>query len=349
MSASKQQSDNSSSPPRCGRPPFSTLNPPPLCTLLPRPLNESNSCQEYVPLPPRQRVSRPIARNKRNRVPPIDAQQILIDDFNCRKHDTMTFPLKLSDSTTRAVVKQFQLHFAEVASDLEHVCTSCGLFIPVAEVTRLHCADLIFQKGISFNAFSEEGLDICGQNGNHFYFCQSCVNDIQKSKPPRFGYINGINTYTCHSYPESLKDLTLVEEAVITRAHPIISIIKLRPSGASVSASYSRIRGHAVVLSQQSGPLLNLLPSNDIQLHDIIRVVWLGKRPPNDNNLRYFGRIRKAKVLEALLWLKNNNALYKDIVINFDLTNTWDGSLCLPVFQAGYYNVMKIYRKEKVM
>ncbi len=230
-------------------------------------------------------MSRPIARNKHNRAPPVDARQIFIDDFNCRKHAAMTFPPKLSDSTTRAAVKQFQLHLAEVASDLEYVYISCGLFILVAEVTRLHRADLIFQKGISSNAFSEEGLDTCGQNGNHLYFCQSCVNDIQKSKPPQFGCINGVNTYTCHSYPESLKDLTLVEEAVIARAHPIISIIMLRPSGASVSASYSRIRGHAVVLPQQPGLFLNLLPSNDIQLHDIIRVVWLGKRPLNDNDL----------------------------------------------------------------
>lgn len=91
----------------------------------------------------------------------------------------------------------------------------------------MHHADLIFQKGICYNAFSEKGLDTCRQNSDHFYFCQSCVNDIQKSKPPQFGCINGINIYTCHSYPESLKELTLVEEAVIAWAHPIISIIKL--------------------------------------------------------------------------------------------------------------------------
>ncbi len=230
-------------------------------------------------------MSRPIARNKRNQAPPVDTRQILIDDVNCRKYAVMTFSPKLSDSTTRAVVKQFQLYFAEVASDLEHVCTSGGLFIPVAEVTQLYRVDLIFQKGISSNVFSEEGLDTCGQNGDHFYFCQSCVNDIQKSKPPQFGCINSINTYTCYSYLESLKDLILVKKAVIARAHPIISIIKLRPSVVSVSASYSRIRSYAVVLPQQPGPLLNLLPSNDIQLHDIIRVVSLRKWLPNDNNL----------------------------------------------------------------
>ncbi len=59
----------------------------------------------------------------------------------------MTFPPKLLDSITQAVVKQFQLHLAEVAFDLQHICTSCGLFILVAEVIQLHRTNLIFQKG----------------------------------------------------------------------------------------------------------------------------------------------------------------------------------------------------------
>lgn len=80
-----------------------------------------------------------------------------------------------------------------------------------------------------------------------------------------------------------------------------------------------------MVFPQQPGLLLNLLPSNNIQLHNIIRVVWLGKRPLNENDLQYFGCIRNAKVLEALLQLKDNNALYKDIVIHFNLTDTWEG------------------------
>lgn len=105
MSASKWQPDNSSSLPRCGRLPFSTLNPPPLCTLLPRPSNKSSACQKHVPLPPMQRVSRPTARNIHNRALSVDTRQILIDDFNYKQYTTMTFLPKLSDFTTRAVVK----------------------------------------------------------------------------------------------------------------------------------------------------------------------------------------------------------------------------------------------------
>lgn len=158
----------------------------------------------------------------------------------------------------------------------------------------MHCADFIFQRGIRSNTFLKEDLHTYGQNGDHFSFCQSCISDIRKSKPPRFGCRNGINKNTSHSYPDVLKDFTLVEKAVIARAHPIISIIKLRPSGISVSASYSRICGHAVVLPQQPGLLLNLLLSNNFQFNNIIMVVWLGKYPHNENDIRYFGQIRRV-------------------------------------------------------
>lgn len=99
----------------------------------------------------------------------------------------------------------------------------------------------MFRKALNSHALLKEGLDTRGQAGDDFCFCQSCVSDIRKIKPPRYGFVNGINTYTCYSYPTVLQDLTLVEEAVIAQAYPIIPIIKLRPSGASVSASYSRI------------------------------------------------------------------------------------------------------------
>lgn len=170
MSTLKQQSDNSSSSLRRGRPSSSIDNSLPLHTLLPRPSNISSSRQKYVFLLPTQRVFRSTAQNIRNQVPPVDAWQIFIDVFHCRKYTTLSFLPKLLDSKTWATIKQFQLHLAEVVSDLEYVCTSCSLFIPIAEVTQLHHADLIFEKGISFNAFFEKGLDTCGQNGDYLFW-----------------------------------------------------------------------------------------------------------------------------------------------------------------------------------
>lgn len=54
-----------------------------------------------------------------------------------------------------------------------------------------------------------------------------------------------------------------MEEFVIAQAHFIITIIKLRPSGTSILASYLRIQKHIVIFPQQPGLLLKLLLSSN--------------------------------------------------------------------------------------
>lgn len=62
----------------------------------------------------------------------------------------------------------------------------------IAEVTQLQRRDLILQKAIRSYVILEKCLNTYEQNGNHFYFCQSCINEIQKCKTLQFGYINSI-------------------------------------------------------------------------------------------------------------------------------------------------------------
>lgn len=66
--------------------------------------------------------------------------------------------------------------------------------------------------------------------------------------------------------------MTVVDEAVIAWAHPIILTMKLRPCGSSSSTLYHRIRDHTVVLPQNLGPLLTILPLSVVALHDVIRI-----------------------------------------------------------------------------
>lgn len=264
MLTSKQQSYDNSSLPRYGKPLSSIASLFPLYILLPRLVNVGNSYYEYNFLLPMRRMSKPIAQIIHNQVLIIDIRQVLIDDFNHRKNTALTFPSKLSDFTTHAAIKQFQYYFAEVISNMKYFCTSCGLFISIVEVTWLQRKDLIFQNGIQSNIFLKEGYDIYGQNGDYFYFCQSCIKEVQKSKIPQFRHINNINTYICHSYSQVFQDLILVEELVIAYAHLIIFMIKLRFSDASISSFYSRIRSYVIVLPQQPGPLFNLSLLNNI-------------------------------------------------------------------------------------
>ena len=167
-------------------------------------------------------------------------------------------------------------------------------------------------------------MDSCGQTDDNFNFCQKCFNSISSFKPAKFGAFNFINTTFCQLYPSALVDLTLVEEAVIAQAHPVISILKLRPAGVGPAVTYQRVCGHAVVLPQNSGPLLSILPSRSLILHDIVRIAWASKQTHTVADIQPFVKVRRERVLVALHWLRQNNPLYYNITINLDFLQEWE-------------------------
>lgn len=299
----KRQREYLTPPPsKRGRPSALTIATSSLRTLLQKPPLPGTSHFRYNPIS----SSRPISKSKSllihpNESPICNAKQILIDELNVQKAAVLFFPPKLTDLSTRNAIRRFQSHVDKVVADTKDVYSCCGLFIPAGTSHSVNRLDPILQQGLQLFAFIYSSLDCCGQDNTNLLFCKPCLCRTKELKPPKFGATNIVNVCTCQDYPGFLKDLTLVEEAVIACAHPVISIIKLRPSSTSLSASYHRICGHAVVLPQNPGPLLDLLPSNTLQLHDIIRVVWAGKRPHTLADIRSFGRIRKARVLSALL------------------------------------------------
>jgi len=103
--------------------------------------------------------------------------------------------------------------------------------------------------------------------------------------------------------PLELQELTQVEEMLIARAIPIMRVY-VKPGG---QRGYS---GHCINLPQQISELAEALPryTKDIPF---ILVTMNGK----DNNYRNVN-VRREKVHNALIWLVNNNPLYKDIRIS---------------------------------
>ena len=127
----------------------------------------------------------------------------------------------------------------------------------------------------------------------------------------------------CQDYPSALAELTLVEECVIARCHPLGVIVKLRPGGRRSSISHRALRGHFIVIPQDPGPLLQILPSPSLRLDSLIKVFWLGDRPPTDADLSPFLIIRRVKVLAALQYLVRNNHLYRELFINHSMIDNW--------------------------
>ena len=147
-------------------------------------------------------------------------------------------------------------------------------------------------------------LDNCGMVNGAYQVCQTCLIAFNGGRIPKFSALNAVTNVTmCQNYPAELEDLTLMEEYTIARCHPIGAILKLKPNGIRNQAAYNGIRGHIVTIPQDPGPL------------------------------KPFVEIRKAKVIQALLWLCEHNPLYKAVEINHELINQWSESFVPPVLQ----------------
>ena len=168
--------------------------------------------------------------------------------YETQQSSAAVFPPIITQDSIRKAIERFQDKIIAVKSDKTHVCASCGLFIISKALRFLHQWDPIFQAAVACQSLAEAALDCCACIEDGYYFCLPCFNSIAKPKPPKLSAANAVNTIFCQSYPKELTHLTLAEEAFIAKAHPVISILKLKPSKSSVGISYQRIRGHAVVL-----------------------------------------------------------------------------------------------------
>jgi hypothetical protein len=177
---------------------------------------------------------------------------------------------------------------------------------------------------------TEGARDRCGYHESSWSFCTACHSEISRSKVPKFSAKNLVNVTTCQDYPSDLEDLSAIEECPIAKCHPVGTIIKLRPGGCSSSITYNAIRGHMIVIPQDPGPLLQILPSRDLRLDNLIKVFWFGRQAPADADLKPFLEVRNDKVLAALQYLVQHNHLYRDLAINNAMMDNWSGDFIPP-------------------
>ena len=243
------------------------------------------------------------------------AQELLEQEFDRHQLAAERFPPSISPAVIRSAVDSFRQSL-EIRAQRD-ICSSCGIFCVSSDTRR------ILDRDNCLNRLKEAGLDSCGYRDGCWSFCLSCYRDILSGRIPKFSVCNGVNVTMCDDYPVVLKDLTFVEECVIARRHPIGSILKLRPGNRRSPSNYYALRGHMVVVPQNPGPLLHILPSPDLRLQDIVKVFWMGKCQSSSDDLIPYLQIRKTRVLNALLWFVSHHQHYRDLTINYSLLSTW--------------------------
>ncbi|KAJ7933320.1 hypothetical protein B0H13DRAFT_2306998 [Mycena leptocephala] len=123
-----------------------------------------------------------------------------------------------------------------------------------------------------------------------------------------------------------LKDLTVVEEAMIARCRAKCWIIQLRDDGgeSSIPTTQRGVRGHIIIHPQKPSTIAKVLPLPIADIITPICVVFVGSKPPTMEWLKEKARplvVRKEKVQKALNWLKIHSYLYADVEIDQQVIN----------------------------
>ncbi|KAJ5318263.1 hypothetical protein N7476_004683 [Penicillium atrosanguineum] len=254
-----------------------------------------NSFQQSTPSTRQGRHLRPRQTRRTERTTQSHTSSFVINqglDFlrqehASRVHASNMFPPEISSSHIRQSVARFENNMALASRDT--ICCSCGMLVILAKTSR-------FLDGDSLLLPLEGFLDTCGYNEGFWNLCSTCHAALLRGSFPKFSGKNNMNVTLCQHYPEALKDLTLTEEYIIAMSHPVGVVVKLRPGGQTSPANYRALRGHFIVIPQDPKPLLQILPSPDLQFTELIKVFWLGNRPPTDSDLQPFLSVHHSTV-----------------------------------------------------
>lgn len=117
----------------------------------------------------------------------------------------------------------------------------------------------------------------------------------------------GVVMYTV---PKELKDLSNAEKLLIQRVSPMVPLHHIKKGTMGLS-------GHVCVFEQDVNNFLTHLPRacNDIAMLRIMKTMTSEIGNNKATKTKAF-RVRRKKIMEALLWLKKYNTEYSDILID---------------------------------
>ena len=172
-----------------------------------------------------------------------DAMRLLQNEFDLQHAASAEFPPEITSSHIRASITAYEDEMS--AASQKSVCCCCGMFCPTAD---------IYQIGVGNESLTRLNgtLGDCGRQGSLWSFCTSCHAALWRGIIPKLSALNSVNVTMCQHYPRELEGLTLTEECLVAKCHPIGTILKLRPGN---PAAYNALRGHIIVVPQDPGPL----------------------------------------------------------------------------------------------
>jgi hypothetical protein len=175
------------------------------------------------------------------------------------------------------------------------------------------------------------GLSQSHDGRNHMYLCTSCHKCLKIGQLPPEALANHrwLGGQSPDFRPLELRDLSWIDSIIIARGHISGNIVRLQKSGGAAGSAYFGIKGHAVIVPQDTIRLLDILPLPPSSLPDHVRVVWTGlaSETPQRHQLKHLFTVNTERIRAALYWLKANHRDYRSVTIDDEELNRWD-----PVF-----------------
>lgn len=106
------------------------------------------------------------------------------------------------------------------------------------------------------------GLSLSAEGQRRMYLCVSCHKCLRVGQLPPEALANHrwLSGQSPDFQPPELRDLSWIDSIIIARGHMSGSIVRLQRSAGTDGSTYFGIKGHAIVVPQDTTPLLDILP-----------------------------------------------------------------------------------------
>lgn len=111
--------------------------------------------------------------------------------------------------------------------------------------------------------------------------CCTCFSYLKNHKTPLTALANHIYL---GDIPDGLKDLTVVEEAMIAQCRAKCWVIQLKEDNQDLALPHSKhgMKSHIIVYPQQPSDIATVLPPSVEEMNAPICVVFVESSPPSD-------------------------------------------------------------------
>lgn len=187
-----------------------------------------------------------------------------------------------------------------------------------ADIVCIVCKKLYYKKQVCNTTISDTVKEILPNELcelNVIITCFRCANLIKKGKVPTQAYWNAI---FLDDIPEVIKNLSDMEQRLLSRIVPFVKIIKL-----GGRFGQSGFRGQAVLFAQDIEEISEQLPLPIARTGMVIVCEQL----ENVERCRQF-QVNIQNLSAALSWLVQNNPLYRNVTINLDTANFDISGIC---------------------